>query len=478
MALSGTGGISPYEIVTLIVLLVLYISNRRGSVAFTALGLIGLVLGEIPLSISNPQLGLGSALVLPVVLVIAVALAGVLLSWRWVLLSALVVTAEMGLMANMISPTLITYQRANPSDTFGVMILTLVVTWAVGGLVAVYSFQMRHTLARLERQHAELATQSARERDLIARMLATAAQISQSAAAITAGAAQQAAGATEQATVITHASGTIEELSQAAGQIVAAAAHVATAAEQALSSAERGQEVVRVSIGMTRIKTRINEIAARNQTLAAQSRRITEILELINDLSTQTHILALNAAIESAGAGAAGRRFGVVAAEVKRLAQDSAQATREVQEIVAQNESALAAVVQATAEGLTEGEAGLQLAQQSGAANAAIITEVERTTQLVQGITVTTQQQRAASEQVVETMREMVELTRQVAASSQATLAAVNQLHEVAQALGGVAAADVRTGGASYSPAGAGAARPRRALHCHGVRSASRIAGG
>jgi methyl-accepting chemotaxis protein len=341
-------------------------------------------------------------------------------------------------MANLVSPALMAYRRASPSDTFNTFVLTLVIIWGVGGLVAVYSYQMRHTLGRLEQQHAELAGQSDRERALLTQMRQTAAQVSRSAAAITEVAAQQAAGATEQAAAITQASGTIEELSQAAGQIATAATYVAAAAEQALSSAERGQEVVRVSIGgMTRIKTRINEIAARNRALAEQSRRITEILESISDLSNQTHVLALNAAIESAGAGAAGRRFGVVAAEIRRLAQDSAQATRAVQEIVVQNESAMAAVVRATDEGLTEGDDGLQLAQQSGAANAAIIGEVERTAQLVQGITTTTQQQRAASEQVVRTMRDMVDLTRQVAASSQATLAAVNQLHEVAQALGG-----------------------------------------
>ncbi len=453
--LGGGQGISPYTVISVIVLLALYVSNRRGAVTITALGLIGLVILLVPLSGSDAHTALGTTLVLPVLLVIAVALAGVLLSWRWVLLVALAVTAEMGLMANLTSPALIAYRLANPSDTFSVMVLTLVATWAVGGLVAVYSYQMRHTLARVEQQNAELATQSARERALLAQMQRTAAQVSQSAAAITAGAVQQVQGTIAQAAAITQATGTIEELSQAAGQIATAAAYVAAAAEQALDSAAHGQEAVRTSIaGMTRIKTRINEIAARNNVLAEQSQRINEILESINELSTQTHVLALNAAIESAGAGTYGRRFGVVAAEVRRLAQDSAEATRAVQVIVAQNQVALVAAAAATAGGLTEGEAGLQLAQQSGAANDAIITEVERTTQLVQAITVATQQQRAASEQVVQTMREMVGLTRQVATSSQETLAAVNQLHEAAQALGSSAPADVPLPVEPPSPSG------------------------
>ncbi len=436
---SGSG-MSLYTGISLLLLIMLFIVNRRGGVTVTALGLIGLILVLIPLSGSDPHTSLGATLVLPVVLVIAVALAGILLSWRWVLLVAFLITMEMGLIANVTSPTLIAYRLVNPSDALSTMVLTLVVTWGVGGFVAAYSYQMRHTLAQVERQNAELAVQSARERALVAQMQQTATQVSQSAAAITAGAAQQVQGATNQAAAITQATSTVEELSQAAGQIAEAAGHVAAAAEQALTSAAHGQEAVRTSIaGMTRIKTRITEIAARNRVLAEQSQRINEILDSINELSTQTHVLALNAAIESAGAGVYGRRFAVVAAEVRRLAQDSAQATREVQVIVAENQVALAAAAAATEGGLTEGEAGLHLARQSGAANDAIITEVERTTQLVQAITGATQQQRAASEQVVQTMREVVGLTRQVAASSQETLAAVNQLHKAAQSLGGTA---------------------------------------
>jgi methyl-accepting chemotaxis protein len=106
-----------------------------------------------------------------------------------------------------------------------------------------------------------------------------------------------------------------------------------------------------------------------------------------------------------------------------------------VREIINHNQAAIAAAVMATEEGLKEGDRGLLLAQQSGAANAAIITEVETTARLATAINLATQQQRTASEQVVLTMREMVGITQQVATSSREMLAAVSALNEVAQDL-------------------------------------------
>ena len=441
MFTSDTWSINPYAAIALIVFLGLYFINRRGGVTFTAVGLLVLFMILIPWVSANLQSGIGTILVFPVIMVIAVTLAGVLFSWRGVILVALGVSGEIALMMNVTSPVLIAYRQSDPQDTFSVLIIALLVVWAVGGLAAFYSHQMRQTLDRLEQQNSALAAQSTRERALIAQMQITAASVSNSAAEITAGAAQQTQGAEEQAAAITAVTSTVTELSQTASQIAETAAEVTTAAEQALQSAAHGQAAVRSSLaGMERIKARINEIVARNLALSTQSRRISEILDTINELATQTHVLALNATIESAGAGVYGRRFAVVAAEVRRLAQDSALATRAVQEIVTQNQAALAAAVQATAAGLKEGEAGLHLAQQSGAANEVIIAEVERTAQLVQAITLATRQQRTASEQVVATMRDMVERTRQVATSSQETLTAVQQLHDVAQALGAPAA--------------------------------------
>ena len=292
----------------------------------------------------------------------------------------------------------------------------------------------------LEVLEAEYRQTIDRLRPLIGRIQQDATLINSSAAAISAAAAQQAGGASEQAAAITEVTVTVEQLNQTAVQIAAAASSVAAAAEQALVSANRGQEAVRDGIlGMAMIKSRVNDITTRILALSEQSQRISEVIELINTIAARTHILALNAAVESAGAGEYGHRFGVVAAEVKKLAQRSVAATKEVQTIIAQIQAATAAAVMATEEGLKETDRGVALAHQSGEANEDIISMVERTAQLASAINLATQQQRTASDQVVATMREVAEVTRQAAEGSQEAACAAGELSSVAGALRGVA---------------------------------------
>ena len=261
-----------------------------------------------------------------------------------------------------------------------------------------------------------------------------ASRISASSAEISEAANYQAASSNQQATSITEVTVTVEQLNQTAQQIADAAASVAAAAEQALLSAGHGQEAVRDSIiGMAMIRSRVNDITSRILALSSQSQRISEIIDLIDTMAGQTHILALNAAVESAGAGGEiGERFGVVASEVKKLAQRSAAATREVRAVIAQVQAATNAAVMATEDGLKETEKGVGLAHQSGDANEGIIGMVERTTQLANAISLATQQQRTASEQVVATMREIAAGTRLTAAGTRQAAHAAGDLSDIA----------------------------------------------
>jgi methyl-accepting chemotaxis protein len=276
-----------------------------------------------------------------------------------------------------------------------------------------------------------------RLRTPLQRIQEDAARISASSTEISSAATHQAAGSSQQATAITEVTVTVEQLNQTAVQIADAAASVASAAEQALVSASRGQEAVRDSIiGMAMIRSRVNDITARILALSAQSQRISDIIDVIDDMAARTHILALNAAVESAGAGGeVGERFGVVASEVKKLAQRSAGATREVRAVIAQVQAATNAAVMATEDGLKETEKGVQMAHQSGDANEDIIQMVERTAQLANAISLATQQQRTASEQVVGTMREIAAVTRQAATSSEQASRAATELSDIAQEL-------------------------------------------
>src|SRR5579859_3789957 len=315
-------------------------------------------------------------------------------------------------------------------------------------------------LAGLERAYLKTIE---RLRTPLHRIQADAARISASSSEISNAATYQAVGSNEQATAITQVTVTVEELNQTAVQIADAAASVAAAAEQALVSASRGQEAVRDSIiGMAMIRSRVNDITSRILALSAQSQRISEIIDVIDEMAARTHILALNAAVESASAGGeAGERFGVVASEVKKLAQRSAGATREVRTVIAQVQAATNAAVMATEDGLKETEKGVQLAHQSGDANEDIIQMVERTAQLANAISLATQQQRTASEQVVATMREVAQVTRQAASSSTQASRAANELSDIAQELRTVSES-FHTGGDAEVPPPDSGATPRQ----------------
>jgi methyl-accepting chemotaxis protein len=435
--ITGIQQIDPLSVITLLLLLVCYGINRRGAVTVASGGLVLALFGVVLALGLNPQTAFPSVVMIGPALVIPVALAGVLLSWRAVLGATLAASGAAWVFYHGASAPLRVYDAQHPNEILGAIFFTWVILWSVGGLSSFASSQIQQTLARLAQQNTDLAAQSAREQTLIAQMRTTAVQVRQAAGGIAAIAAQQAQGASEQAAAITQVSSTIEELDHSADQIAGVATIVVGAADQALQSVQQGQDAVQAGIaGMARITARIQDIVTRNLTLAAQSQQIEGILNTISEVAAQTHILALNAAIESAGAGAVGARFAVVAAEVKHLAQRSGAATRAIQEIIHQHQSAIAAAVLATEEGLKEGDAGLHLAEQSGTANARIRAAVEQATELAHTIDQATRQQRAASGQVVMTMREMVITTQVAAAGSQQTLTAVQDLDAAAEALG------------------------------------------
>jgi len=250
---------------------------------------------------------------------------------------------------------------------------------------------------------------------------------------------QQAGGAAEQASAVSQVSTTIEELGSTARQIAQASEHVAMAAQQTLENLSSGQSAVDESIqAMERIRGRVQDVSTRVLSLGERSQQIGEIIDLIDDISDETHLLALNAAIEAAGAGEHGRRFAVVAAEVKSLANRTLAAAKEVKGVIAEIRQATSSAVLAAEEGSKAVERGVELAHRAGQVMDNIVMVAERTAQSAAEIGLATAQQQSASEQVVETMREVAEVARQSAlgarqmAESAATLTAIaDRLHGI-----------------------------------------------
>ena len=278
---------------------------------------------------------------------------------------------------------------------------------------------------------------TARLRTTIFDMQATAERVNQAIEKIAATTVQQVQGATEQAAAAGQVTVAVEELNQTAGMIAEAAASVADASEQALTSAAHG----------TRRSTQIDPGHGPDPRAGQRHRRphssplrasqgIGEIINVIDERTAQLHILALNAAIESAGAGGEiGERFGIIASQVRKLAQQSAASAQAVRTVIAEVQAAANAAVMTTEDGLKETEKGVGLARQAGNANADIIQVVERTVQLAYHINLATQQQRSASTQVVATMHQMAQVTQMAAAGHQQTLAAMRELEAISHGM-------------------------------------------
>ena len=264
-------------------------------------------------------------------------------------------------------------------------------------------------------------------------------ELSSAAAELLAAAHQQASGATEQASAVSQVSTTIEELGSTARQIAIAAEQVAEASRQTLENLSEGQGAVDSSIqAMERIRNRMQDVSLRVLNLGERSQQIGEIIDLINDLSDETHLLALNAAIEAAGAGEHGRRFAVVAAEVKSLANRALAAAKEVKGVIAEIQQATNSAVLAAEEGGKEVEHGVELAHSAGQVMDNIVMAAERTAQSSAEISLATAQQQSASEQVVETMREIADVARQTAAGSRQMSESAQMLTAIAERLHGI----------------------------------------
>lgn len=292
-------------------------------------------------------------------------------------------------------------------------------------------------------------------------------KVSSAAAEIAATSRQSAGVADEQAGSVSEVAVTVEELSNTAQQIADAATLVSQAAEEALTSADKGQGTLQKTItGINGLKTRVQEIAVKILALNERSQQVGHVVEQINNIAEEIHLLALNAAIESAAAGENGKRFGVVAARVKQLADKSRKATKDVQTVLTEIQEATAASVMATEQGMKEAERGVDLVHEVGDATATIIQSVERTVQLANAISLATQQQRSASEQVVSTMQQLTSTIQNNAASSKQSSTLAIELDTIANDLRHVSSqfkvddsgdnSDNRGAGSNYSEAADG----------------------
>ena len=218
--------------------------------------------------------------------------------------------------------------------------------------------------------------------------------------------------------------------------VSASAEESSTVAMRSLAAADKGRMAVQNSIsGMNDIREQIQETSKRIKRLGESSQEIGEIVELISDITEQTNVLALNAAIQAASAGEAGRGFSVVAEEVQRLAERSAEATKQIGAIVktiqADTQDAVAAMEKSTS-GVVE---GAKLSDAAGQALTEIDSVTKNLAQLIQRISADTQTQAASASKVARNMQDILEINRQTTTGTQQTASSIKELADVASDL-------------------------------------------
>jgi methyl-accepting chemotaxis protein len=240
---------------------------------------------------------------------------------------------------------------------------------------------------------------------------------------------QQATGAKEQSAAMTEISTTISELLATSRQIAESAQRVAHNAEQTASAARSGHGTVDLTHeSISGIRRQVDQIVSHMLELGRKSQEIGAVLDIVSELAEQTNILAINATIEAAGAGEAGKRFAVVAEEIRKLADRVGGSTKEVRTLIDDVRSAVNTTVMATETGSKAVDAGTRQFGDVASTFKQIASLVTTTTDAAREIELSTKQQSTAVEQVNIAIANVTQTSVETETSAGQTLQTVSQM--------------------------------------------------
>lgn len=273
-------------------------------------------------------------------------------------------------------------------------------------------------------------------RSLVARINATAELVTNASTKAQQTSSSLLAASEQQSREIRETGEAVLQMARQINDVSKSAAESAQVARSSLSAAQEGSRAVENAIsGMNGIRDQIQDTAKRIKRLGESSQEIGEIVELISDITEQTNVLALNAAIQAASAGEAGRGFTVVAEEVQRLAERSAEATKQIAALIrtiqTDTQDAVAAMERST-QGVVE---GTKLSDAAGRALVDIGQVSRQLAQLIERISATTQQQADSAGTVAQSIQRILLVTEQTSEGTQQTAGSIRQLSELAEEL-------------------------------------------
>jgi methyl-accepting chemotaxis protein len=341
-----------------------------------------------------------------------------------------------------------------------IAVLTLIIAGlilVVGWLVAKSIIKLTSNMDNLNTQLKEAYSTTESKRQLGE---TTSRRLNSMAVELKATSGQQTRGSQQQASSIAQATSSLTELAQAADsiaqtsnqiyhtaeEVLASTRQVKVASDRAGQTGQTGLEAMQETILTNQqLNQFYQELVADLTAMQQDSSEIKAVIKLIREISDETHLLALNAAIEAAGAGVYGERFGVIAGEVKRLADRSGQSSREVDNILSKIQKRIPQVLETAQLGHTQTETAVKVAQETGL----VITELAQTindtsleifkveeamtnmNKLSQEISLATSQQSSAARQVVQTLQSLAVIAQQSASSSAQVTTTVSELEEL-----------------------------------------------
>jgi len=318
--------------------------------------------------------------------------------------------------------------------------------------------EIRQQQKQIETQNG-LVAEAARGATAIADRLSTATE------ELSAQIEQSSRGAEIQAQRVSGTATAMEEMNASVLEVAQNAASAATVSGQAKGKAEEGAGIVNnVVQGIAELLRQATDLKTNMTALGAQAQNIGQIMNVISDIADQTNLLALNAAIEAARAGEAGRGFAVVADEVRKLAEKTMNATKEVGDAIHGIQDGTRKNVAQVEQTVTTIEATTTLANQSGEALAGIVTLVEQAADQARSIATAAEQQSSTSEEINRSVEEVNQISSETSEAMRQSAQAVEELAQQAQELKKIIAQMHVTEGTEPLPLAAGRTAAPRAL--------------
>lgn len=293
------------------------------------------------------------------------------------------------------------------------------------GKIAFASNKVTESMRMLIRQMEESAEQlSAASEELTASAQQSAQVTTQVATAIS----EVAAGSGKQLSAIDDTSAVVEQMSAGIQQVAANTNNVAGTSDKTAVAAQEGNQAIETAVKqMNTIEQTVSKSAMVVEKLGERSKKIGQIVDTISGIAGQTNLLALNAAIEAARAGEQGKGFAVVAEEVRKLAEQSQEAAKQIADLIGGIQAETETAVSAMQDGTKEVRKGSEVVNTAGKDFAAIATLVKEVSKEVQDISAAIQQMASGSQQIVDSVKSIDNISKNTAEHAQTVSAAAEE---------------------------------------------------